>query len=138
MRHCIRDVRTQTLRLISTCSLTSPPHCTSSYSQQVLSAASHNTRSDGSFLCACGEYLFLLHHVIPCKSVNYDFPFSNKRPFTTRPLFTTQCLDPLSPLHGLVPHSRRMDALHPRNHKCPRLDHVLRNHFLHRNLLSFK
>lgn len=44
-------------------------------------------------------------------------------------------LDPLSPVHGLVPYTRRMDALHTGNHERARLDDVLCNYILHRDLL---
>lgn len=42
-------------------------NCTNFSSQQVLSATSHNLRSDRPFLCASGEYLFILHYLISCK-----------------------------------------------------------------------
>lgn len=128
---CVRNIAADTLP-------PTPTNYTNSSSQQVLTAASNNLRSDRSFLCASGEYLFLLHYIISCKFVNFLLFSIFNRPFTIQPLFTTKCLDSLSSLHGLVSHSCRMDALHPCWHKCSRLDDVLRDHFLHRNLFPFK
>lgn len=60
---CVRNIAADILYIFAP-----TPSCTNSSSQQVLSAASHNLRSDRSFLCASGEYLFLLHYIISCKS----------------------------------------------------------------------
>lgn len=58
--------------------------------KQLLSAASHNLRSDRSFLCASGEYLFLLHYVISCKFVNFVLfkHFQSSLLFTIQPLYS--------------------------------------------------
>lgn len=62
---CVRNIAADILYIFAP-----TPNCTNPSSQQVLSAASHNLRSDWPFLCASGEYLFLLHYLVSCKSLH--------------------------------------------------------------------